>query len=212
MTGPLAATLVAFGSVFSIVDPFTAVPVFVALVGDKSKAVQTRTAFLAAATCFATLTAFAAAGAFLFRFFSITIPAFKIAGGILLFFVAMEMMRAHPSSTRTTEEETAEAEGKSEVGLIPLGLPLLSGPGAIATVMVLVGKAEAPADRAHVYAAIFFVSVSAFAILRSASFMAKLLGQTGINLISRFMGLILAAIAVQFVLDGVHEAFPVLTR
>jgi multiple antibiotic resistance protein len=202
----LSDTLVAFGSVFSIVDPFSAVPVFLGLAGGESRATQSRTALRASVTCFLVLSVFAAAGGYIFRFFGITIPAFKIAGGILLFGVALEMMRAKHSGIRTTKEE--EEEPRQDVGLIPLGLPLLSGPGAIAAVMVLAGNAPHAEGHIAVHLAVLAVSVLAFLILRSASFFAKLLGTTGINIIGRLMGLILAAMAIQFVLDGIHEAFP----
>lgn len=202
----LTETLVAFGSLFSIVDPFSALPVFVALTGQKPKDYQGRTALRASLTCFVVLSVFAAAGSFIFKFFGITIPAFKVAGGILLFGVALDMMRAQHSETRTTKEE--EKEQHDDVGLIPLGLPLLSGPGAIAAVMVLAGQAESTTSRVAVHVAILGIGVSAFLILRSATFVGKFLGTTGIRIIGRLMGLILAAIAIQFVIDGAHEAFP----
>jgi multiple antibiotic resistance protein len=208
VTSFVTYALVCFGSLFSIIDPFAAVPVFLGLVGEQPKKVQARTALRAALTCFSVLTTFGLAGSFIFHFFSITLPAFKIAGGILLFGVGLEMMRAKHSPTRSTEEEEQEAESKADAGLIPLGLPLLSGPGAIATVMVLVGKAKSPPERIGVYVAIFIISVLAFLILRSSSYMARVLGKTGLNVIGRIMGLILAASAMQFVLDGLHEAFP----
>jgi multiple antibiotic resistance protein len=200
--------LVCFGSLFSIVDPFAALPIFLALAGGQPRADQARTAFRASLTCFVVLTTFGIAGSFIFSFFSITIAAFKMAGGILLFGVGLEMMRAQHSDTRSTTEEQAEAETKEDVGLIPLGLPLLSGPGAIATVMVLVGKAKSLPERMSVQFAVFAVSVLTFLILRSAAYVARALGRTGINLIGRVMGLILAASAMQFVIDGLRDAFP----
>jgi multiple antibiotic resistance protein len=212
MARPMASlvsfAVVAFGSVFSIVDPFTAVPVFLALVGDHPVADQRRTALRASATCFVVLSVFGIAGSFIFHFFGITLPAFKIAGGILLFVVGFEMMRAKRSDTRATNEEAIEAETKEDVGLIPLGLPLLSGPGAIATVMVLVGRAKDFPERGTVFLAVALVSVISWITLRSASFVSRVLGKTGINVIGRVMGLILAAVAMQFVLGGLHEAFP----
>ena len=189
--------LVSFGSIFSIVDPFTAVPVFMALVGTQPQVDQRRIAVRASLTCFVVLTVF-----------GITLAAFKIAGGILLFVVGFEMMRAKRSDTRATNEEALDAETKEDVGLIPLGLPLLSGPGAIATVMVLVGKANTFPQRATVFAAVALVSVIAWLTLRSASVVSRVLGKTGMNVIGRVMGLVLAAVAMQFVLDGLHEAFP----
>jgi multiple antibiotic resistance protein len=206
----LTYTLLSFGSLFSIVDPFAAMPVYLALVGHQSRAEQKRTALRAALTCLVVLTTFGLAGSLIFRFFGITIPAFKIAGGILLFGVGLEMMRAQKSKTRATEEEEHEAESKEDVGLIPIGLPLLSGPGAIATTMVFVGQAKDSSHKVAVFAAVWVVALTSFIILRSAGAMSRFLGQTGINVISRIMGLILSAVAVQFVIDGAHEAFPTL--
>ncbi len=201
-------TLVCFGSLLSIVDPFAAVPIFLALAGGHDRATQRGSALRAALTCFVVLSSFAAAGAVIFSFFGITIPAFKVAGGILLFAVGLEMMRARQSDTRSTHEERHEAQTKEDVGIIPLGLPLLSGPGAIATVMVLVGKSNSFDQRLGVHIAIFAISVVTFLILRSAALFARVLGKTGINVIGRIMGLILAASSVQFVIDGLREAFP----
>ena len=208
MSSLVSYALVSFGSVFSIVDPFTAVPVYLALLGDQPRPVQAKAALQASATCLVVLTLFGVAGSFIFHFFGITIPAFKVAGGILLFVVGFEMMRAKRSDTRGTHEEAIEAETKEDVGLIPLGLPLLSGPGAIATVMVLVGKAKDLEQRAVLFVVIALVSLIALLTLRSASVIARVLGKTGLNMIGRVMGLVLAAVAMQFVLDGLKEAFP----
>lgn len=200
--------LVCFGSVFSIVDPFAAVPIFLALIGDRSREEQRSAAKRAALTCFVVLTAFGAAGTLILHFFSITLPAFKIAGGIILFVVGFEMLRARHSSTRSSKEEQDEAHAKEDVAVIPVGLPLLAGPGAIATVMVLAGKASSLAHRGVVLASVLLVCVLAALVLGSATYVARVLGKTGINLIGRIMGLILTATAVQFVLDGAKEAFP----
>jgi multiple antibiotic resistance protein len=126
----------------------------------------------------------------------------------VLFAVGFEMLRARPSRTRSTEEETAEAQTKDDVAIVPLGLPLLAGPGAIATVMVLSTKAGDLPHRAAVIACVIVVSFVTFLVLRSAVYVTRVLGQTGINLIGRVMGLILMATAAQFVLDGAREAFP----
>jgi len=200
-------TLVAFGSLFSIVDPFAALPIFLALVGTQPPAAQARTALRASATCFIVLTVFMLAGGLIFTFFGITLPALKITGGILLFGVGFEMMRARRSATRGTSAEAREAETKDDVGVIPLGLPLLSGPGAIATVIVFVGKTHDLEQRACLFVAIGAVSAISFLTLRSAALVARVLGTTGINIVERVMGLILAAVATQLVIDGVHEAF-----
>jgi multiple antibiotic resistance protein len=208
MTSLWTYTLVCFGSLFSIVDPFAAVPIFLGLVGDQERAQQQRAALRASLTCLVVLSTFGLAGSAIFGFFGITIGAFKVAGGMLLFAVGLEMMRGRPSDTRSTKEERHEAESKEDVGLIPLGLPLLSGPGAIATVMVLAGKSRTFDERLGVHVAIVAVSVVTFLILRSAAVFARALGKTGINVIGRIMGLILAAVSIQFVIDGLREAFP----
>jgi multiple antibiotic resistance protein len=204
----LSHALVAFGSLFSIVDPLAAVPIFLALVGSQPRPAQNRTALRASATCFVALTIFALAGGLVFNFFGITLAAFKITGGALLFGVGWEMTRAKPSATRGTREEAIEAETKDDVGLVPLGLPLLAGPGAIATVIVLVGKARGFEQRASLFLAITAVSATSFLTLRSAEPVSRVLGKTGINIVGRVMGLIITAVAIQFVIDGVHEAFP----
>jgi multiple antibiotic resistance protein len=210
---PLASfALLCFGSIFSIVDPVAAVPVFLALAGQQTLASQSRTALRAAITCFVVLTAFGVAGRLIFSFYGFTMGAFKIAGGILVFAVALDMVHAKPSEKRTTSEERAEAEGKDDVGLMPLGLPLLSGPGAIATVMVLGGKAQGLEQRVSIHVAIAAVSVLTFFILRSSVWVTRFLGRTGINIVVRIMGLILAAVAMQFIVDGALEAMPGLGR
>ena len=208
MSPVVSFALVSLGSLFSIVDPFSVVPVFLALTGSHPHETRVRAALRASLTCFLVLTLFALAGSFIFSFFGITLPAFKIAGGILLFGVGLEMMRAKRSATRATTEEEHEAETKEDVGLIPLGIPLLSGPGAIATVMVLSGKARDLPHRASLLGVIALVSVLSFLTLRSAAFVARVLGRTGVNIIGRVMGLILAAVAMQFVIDGLYDAFP----
>jgi len=197
-----------FGSIFAIVDPFAAVPIYLALTADRTALETASVARRASFTCMLVLLVFSAAGSMILTFFSITLPAFKIAGGIILFAVGFEMLRARPSRTRSTAEERVEAQSKEDVALVPLGLPLLAGPGAIATVMVLSTKAGDLAHRLAVILCVVVVALITFVVLRSAAFVARALGQTGINLIGRVMGLMLAATAAQFVLDGAREAFP----
>lgn len=200
--------LASFGAIFSIVDPFAALPVFLALTGSESEQNRKRIAARAALTCLLVLSTFAIIGPALFQFFGITIPAFRIAGGLLLFGISMEMMHAKVSETKTTEQETEDAAGKEDVGLIPVGIPLLSGPGAIASVMMHSGSTRRTSDHIALLIAIVCVAIASWVLLRFASRIAKILGKTGMNLIARIMGLILAAVAIQFVLDGLQGAFP----
>jgi multiple antibiotic resistance protein len=208
MPSSLTFGLAAFGSIFSIVDPFAALPVYLALTGRETEASRRRIATRAALTCLLVLCTFALIGPAVFRFFGITIPAFRIAGGLLLFGVSMEMMHAKISETKTTAAEKEDAAGKDDVGLIPVGIPLLSGPGAIASVMMLAGSASGTSERAALFTAIILVASIAWVLLRFAGRVARFFGTTGMNLIGRIMGLILAAVAVQFILDGLQGAFP----
>lgn len=206
MSAGLAFFTLCFPSLFSIVDPLATVPIFLALAGKDDRQSQRRTAIRATVTAATLMTLFALFGTHIFSFFGITIPAFKIAGGILLFTMALEMMRAKHSAARATPEETSEAEHKEDVGLIPLGVPLLSGPGAIASVMLWSARATGIEQKAALYASILLIAVVVLLTLLFAPRLAHLFGKTGINIVTRIMGLILAATAAQFVIDGWREA------
>src|SRR5262245_57548490 len=167
------------------------------------------TALKATATVVVTLLAFALAGGLIFRMFGISIGAFRVAGGALLFLMALDMMRAQRSETRTSPAEVAEGQVKSEPGVVPLGLPMLAGPGAIATVSVLMNNArESLAKTTIVILCVIVTSVITFVVLWSAERIERTLKTTGLNVLTRVMGLILAAVAVQFIATGVSELFP----
>jgi multiple antibiotic resistance protein len=159
----------------------------------------------ASITCFIVLTVFALAGGMIFKLFGITLPALKIAGGLLLFLIGMEMLQAKQSGTKEAPGETEEACRKEDVGIIPLGIPLLAGPGAISNVMVLMGQSPNWWQAAPVFIAIAFTSICAFLILAMAGRIRALLGETGIHILMRMMGLLLTAIAVQFVINGMAD-------
>jgi multiple antibiotic resistance protein len=196
-----------FPSLFSIVDPLAAVPVFLALAGREHPKSQRRTAIRATITAASIMGVFALVGTQIFKFFGITIPAFKIAGGVLLFTMALEMMRARPSGARGTAEEATEAQQREDVGIIPLGVPLLSGPGAIASVMVWSSRATHAPQKVALFASIGLLGLLILLTLLFAPRLSRLFGKTGINIVTRIMGLILAATAAQFIIDGGREAF-----
>lgn len=206
----MSATLSFLGlclpSILSIVDPLAALPMFVALVAKDPPGEQRRTAMRAVFTMTVMLLLFAAAGNAIFHFFGITVPAFKIAGGVLLFSMSLEMMRAHASAVRSNPEEQHEAEAKEDVGIVPLGIPLLSGPGAIATAMMWAARAKGAGQSAALYLSILIVGIITLITLLFAARLLHRLGKTGINIATRIMGLLLAATAAQFLVDGVREA------
>ena len=206
MSAGIAFVTVCFPSMLSIVDPFSAVPVYLALAGREPKPEQRRIAITATLTSAVVLTVFAATGTLIFQFFGITVPAFKIAGGVLLFTMALEMMRAKPSHVKNTPEETALAQQKDDIGVIPMGIPILSGPGAIATSAVWASRAHVFAEKIALYVSILLVSVTVLISLLFAPRVVSILGKTGINVVTRIMGLILAASAVQFMIDGWRDA------
>ena len=206
MSGGLSFFTLCFPSLFSIVDPVACVPVYLALVGHEAREAQLRIALRATFTMTVVLCVFSATGTAIFHFFGITVPAFKVAGGILLFTMALEMMRAKTSPVKSTPEEQSEAQQKEDVAIIPIGIPLLSGPGAIATAMMWSARAHDTGEKFALYMSIGLLTAVTLLTLLFASRVVRLFGKTGINVMSRIMGLILAATAAQFVLDGWREA------
>ncbi len=206
MSGGLAFFSVCFPSIFSIVDPIGVVPVYLALVSTEQRQEQRQTAARAVATATGVLVLFAATGQAIFHFFGITIPAFKLAGGVLLGTMALEMMRAKKSPVKSTPEEESAAREKDDIAVTPIGIPLISGPGAIANTIVWSSRAGDAADKVALYASIALTMGITLLALFFATRLVRVLGKTGINVVTRIMGLILAATAAQFVLDGWREA------
>ncbi len=209
MSGALADLLqfsfVALTSVFFLVDPIAAIPTFLAMTAEQDPGGRRRMAKRAAWTCLVVLTGFAAAGKLIFRLFGITLPAFKIAGGVILLLIGLDMLRARRSPTKETPGDAAEGAEREDVGIIPLGIPMLAGPGSISTVMVLTGGMPDWWYAVPVFLAILAVSLSSYAILAGADRVRQYLGETGIRILTRLMGLMLTAIAVQFMLNGLGD-------
>ena len=195
-----------FTSVLFIVDPLTAVPTFLAMTARDSLETRRFMARRGAWTCFITLTSFALGGSLIFRLFGITIAAFKIAGGVLIGLNALDMVQARRSQQKETPAEKAEGIQKEDVGIMPLGVPMLAGPGAISTVMVLAGASKSPVTTIGVYAAIALTAFLCYVTLAAATGLERRLGQTGMRILTRLMGLVLCAIAVQFIIDGIRMA------
>ena len=206
-------SLVSLSAVLVVVDPLAAVPFFLAMTSEDGLAKRRETARRAATAAFLVLTAFALAGALLFRALGITMAAFKMAGGVLLLVMAVDMLRTRASSARITDLEVEEGAAKEDVAIVPLAMPLLAGPGSIATVVVLMARArEEQLWRAiPVLAAIAVTCAVSWLVLASAARVDQVLGRTGMALLQRVAGLLLAAIATQFLVDGLGEAFPRLT-
>ena len=199
---------VAFPAIFTIVNPLGAVGPFLGMTARDGTDKRNSTAHRACTLAAIVLMVCAALGGFFFQFFGITMPALKIAGGFLLFLVGMDMVNARTSGAKSTDEEREEGNLKDDIAIFPLGIPLLSGPGAMVTVFILVERAKTTMEVATIYVSILVTMLATLIILRQATRIARVLGATGINVMSRIMGLILAAIAVQFILSGLLEALP----
>jgi multiple antibiotic resistance protein len=197
--------LITFTSVLFIVDPIAALPTFLVITQDQTPAERRRTALRACVAMAVLLTVFGLAGNLIFRAFGITLPAFRIAGGLILWLVAIDMLKAQ-RSTQENREEVAEGVAKDDVALTPLAIPVLAGPGAISTVMVLAGQSRSLERGVVVYGSIALTAFLSYVCLRLGDRLVKLLGRTGIGVVTRVMGLLLAAVATQFILTGIQEA------
>ncbi|MBI4063724.1 MAG: NAAT family transporter [Elusimicrobia bacterium] len=201
-------SLLTFGSLFAIIDPVAAIPAFLAMTFSDTKAARLRMAKIACVTCMLVLIAFAYVGQFIFKIFGISLAAFQIAGGIVLLLVAIDMLRAKRSAVQETEEEKQAGTEKTDIAITPLAIPMLSGPGAISSVIVLSAQAEGLEKKIILTLAIAGVSLASYFILRIGATGAKWLNRITMNIITRLMGLLLAAIAVQFI----GQALPQLVK
>jgi len=206
----LSLSIVSLSAIFFVVDPFSAVPFFLAMTRAQSARERRDTALRASLTAGAVLATFALAGAWLFSLLGITLGAFKIAGGVVLLLLALDMVRTQPSRTRITESEVAAGQAKEDIAIVPLAMPLLAGPGSIATVIVLMARVrEGPWwHAAPVLGAIAVTAAASFVILAGAARTEKVLGRTGLAILERSAGLLLVAIAIQFMIDGIGESLP----
>ena len=198
--------LITFTSILFIVDPIAAVPSYLVITQSETAAERRRTAFRACVAMALLLIVFAAGGRFIFEAFGITLPAFRIAGGLILWLVALDMVRAK-RTTHEGSEELAEGKVKEDVAITPLAIPVLAGPGAISTAMVLAGEARTWQHGIVVYGSIVLTAVVSYGTLRAGERLIEILGQTGIRVMTRIMGLLLAAVATQFIITGLKDSF-----
>lgn len=198
-------SLLAFSSLFVVLDPIAAVPAFVAMTPNDSAAAKLRTARLACSVAAGVLMVFAATGNLIFKVMGITLPAFQLAGSILLLRIALDMLYARRSAAHETEEEVAEGAAKEDVAISPLGVPMLAGPGSISTALILLHQARGPAQVVALFVAIVLVCLLAYGILWLVVHGSHYLNPLALKLVTRLFGLLLAAIAVQFILDALEQ-------
>lgn len=193
-----------FIGILAIVNPFGNISFFSSLTQGFSIEEKKRVINKAIVAATITLIVFGLLGSYIFSLFSITIPAFRIAGGLLLFRVAFSMLYGSTPGTKSTTEEKKETLEREMVGVIPMAIPMLAGPGAISTVMLYVSEGDM-LDLVIVIFSVFATMLITYTLLRNADKIFNRIGRVGSLAISRIMGLILAAVAVQFLINGIHD-------
>ena len=193
-----------FTAILIIVNPLGAVPVFVSLTEDQTAYERKRIARTAAISVAIALVVASLSGEAVLKFFGISIPSFRIAGGILLLLMAIAMLHAKQLHTKHTPEEAAEAEERDNIAVVPLAIPLMAGPVAISTVIIYSHKVSALIDHLFILGSCLVTALIVWIFLRMAIPIARVLGKTGINVLNRVMGLILSAIAVEFIMEGIR--------
>jgi multiple antibiotic resistance protein len=197
---------------FVVVDPISLIPLFTGLTAGASTSYKRRMALKAVTVSAAILLLFALGGAAFLQLMGISLEAFRIFGGLLLFLLALEMVFARESGTRTSSDEAAESRRRADISVFPLAFPFIAGPGALATILLWFGRIQFPAQAGlfagHIAAAALVLAI-VLALLWVAEPVMRVIGVTGANVASRVLGVILGALAVQFVLDGLRQAFVV---
>ena len=197
---------------FAILNPLGAIPIYLSMMTDRRPEVMDRTAFKASVSVAVILTLAVWAGDSLLSFFGIGIPSFRIGGGLLLILIAVAMFGAKTSPAQHTDAEQAEGESKNDIAVVPLAIPLLTGPGAISLAIVDAHQAGGITGKLAFNLGIIGVTAIVWVVLLLAEPIGKRLGTGGLNIATRVMGLILAAMAVQFMADGMLELFPGLSH
>jgi len=198
-------SVLALSTIFFLVDPFAAMPTFLSITEGSDAARKRRIARRGALTTLIVLGAFAFAGEGIFRVLGISLPAFEIAGGIILTLIGLDMLQARRSATQEVVGDTEAATQKEDAGVVPLGVPMLAGPGSIASVMVLVGQAHARWQMGAILGAIMITAAACYLILSHSDKVVKLLGPSGIRILVRVMGLLLVALAAQNFVNGLAD-------
>jgi len=195
-------------ALFAILTPFAAIPTFLSLTEGQSEAARARIARTAVLTIAVLLVSSAFLGDSILRLIGTSLSSFRVGGGLVLLLMALSMMSAQVSSVQHTREEAEEAAQKTAIGVVPIGIPLLAGPGSISAVIIQMERSDDWAHRAAVVGCILFVCALVWGALALATPIGDRLGRTGLNILNRLFGLLLAAIAVEVIATGLRALFP----
>jgi multiple antibiotic resistance protein len=201
-----------FTAILVTVNPIGVLPLFVAMVRNQSEQERRRTARLTAFSVAIVLAASCVFGEAVLHIFGVGIASFRVGGGILVMLIAISMFHAQLSWSKATPEETREAEEKTDIAVVPLAIPLLSGPGAISTVIIFADQSPDWAHKGFLVATCVMVAITVWISLRMAIPIGAWLGKTGINIVTRLMSLLLAAIAVEIIVGGLVKLLPGLVK
>jgi multiple antibiotic resistance protein len=197
--------LLAASSLFVIVDPLATAPAFLAMTPNDTPEQRLRTARIACFTMAVVLLAFSVAGTVIFKVFGITMPAFQIAASIVLLLISLDMLRVQRSRVQETREETRAGTEKTDIAITPLAIPMLAGPGAISTTILLQNEAKTIPQHIALYGCILLVALVSYLVFRLAVRGARWLNPIAMSIAIRIMGLLLAAVAIQFMLNAIKE-------
>lgn len=191
-----------FGLIFAIIDPFGYVPVFLAMTADDNQQQRNHMLLKACVTAFVVLVCFTFLGESILGFFAVSIPALQISGGLILLVIGFGMLSVSPTGARISPPEKVEARDKADISIVPLAIPMLAGPASMTTVVVLASKEPTTMNYSTIIVCIFLTLTITYWVLRLGGPMLKFLGLTGLNVMTRIMGLLMCAMAVQFIIDG----------
>ena len=198
--------ILCFSSLFTLINPIGIVPIFIAMTDEYSKKERDIIAFKSVLFAFFVLILFGVLGEFIFSFYDITIHGFRIAGGLLLLKISFDMIESKRSRTRTTPMEEKAAEEKNEIAYTPLAIPLIAGPGSIASIMILSSESSHWNNKITLFLALGTVLSITFLTLKLSKYLTKTFGRSGLRVMQRIMGLILMVISIEFILKGIKDS------
>jgi len=200
----LSFILLSFSSLFTLLNPIGTAPIVLSLTESLNSEEYDKVIKKSVCVACLILLLFAIMGKIIFTFYGITVYAFKIAGGILFLRIGINMLEAKVSRTKSTPKESEEASGNDDIALTPIGIPLIAGPGAITSVMILAAQAVSFEQKVIFYVNIIVTLLITFMILKLGKKLTKKLGTAGLRVIERIMGMILMVVAIQFIIDGLN--------
>lgn len=209
-TGSVSEYLKFFAALIAIVNPVGAIPIFINMTVDQTAEMRDRNGLMAAIAMGLILLVVLFSGEAILRFFGISVGSFRVGGGILILLMAISMLHARVSQVRQTKEEELDSIERENVAVVPLGTPLLAGPGAISAVILYAQRYDSVVHYLYLLGVIVLLVVLTALSFRLSQTIARLLGKTGINVVTRLMGLVMAAMGVEFIANGLKQLFPAL--